>query len=96
MGARKQFTPEFKREAVQLLEGGSRPSPIHTNSRNRRRSAKVSRVTPEQLKDLRSRLPPSRPVRHTEVGSSSPRPSVDSVVSSRAVPARHQTLAGWQ
>jgi transposase len=26
MGARKQFTPEFKREAVQLLEGGSRPA----------------------------------------------------------------------
>jgi transposase len=25
MGLRKQFTPEFKREAVQLLEGGSRP-----------------------------------------------------------------------
>ena len=25
MGARKQFTPEFKREAVQLLESGSRP-----------------------------------------------------------------------
>ena len=26
MGARKQFTPEFKREVVQLLEGGSRPA----------------------------------------------------------------------
>ena len=26
MGARKHFTPEFKREAVQLLEGGSRPA----------------------------------------------------------------------
>ncbi len=26
MGARKQFTPEFKREAVQLLERGSRPA----------------------------------------------------------------------
>ncbi|MGH7217220.1 MAG: transposase [Nitrospiraceae bacterium] len=26
MGARKQFTPEFKREAVQLLENGSRPA----------------------------------------------------------------------
>ena len=26
MGARKQFTPEFKREAVQLLESGSRPA----------------------------------------------------------------------
>jgi transposase len=26
MGARKQFTPEFKREAVQLLDGGSRPA----------------------------------------------------------------------
>ena len=26
MGAGKQFTPEFKREAVQLLEGGSRPA----------------------------------------------------------------------
>jgi transposase len=26
MDARKQFTPEFKREAVQLLEGGSRPA----------------------------------------------------------------------
>lgn len=25
MGARKQFSPEFKREAVQLLESGSRP-----------------------------------------------------------------------
>ena len=25
MSARKQFTPEFKREAVQLLESGSRP-----------------------------------------------------------------------
>lgn len=25
MGARKQFPPEFKREAVQLLESGSRP-----------------------------------------------------------------------
>ena len=25
MGTRKQFTPEFKREAVQLLESGSRP-----------------------------------------------------------------------
>jgi len=25
MGTRKQFTPEFKREAVQLLENGSRP-----------------------------------------------------------------------
>jgi transposase len=25
MGQRKQFTPEFKREAVQLLESGSRP-----------------------------------------------------------------------
>jgi len=25
MGIRKQFTPEFKREAVQLLESGSRP-----------------------------------------------------------------------
>lgn len=24
MGARKQFTPEFKREAVQLLDNGSR------------------------------------------------------------------------
>ena len=24
MGARKQFTPEFKREAVQLLDSGSR------------------------------------------------------------------------
>jgi transposase-like protein len=24
MGTRNQFTPEFKREAVQLLEGGSR------------------------------------------------------------------------
>ena len=27
MGTRKQFTPEFKREAVQLLESGSRPAP---------------------------------------------------------------------
>lgn len=26
MGARKQFTPEFKREAVQLLESGTRPA----------------------------------------------------------------------
>ncbi|MDQ6732806.1 MAG: transposase [Nitrospirota bacterium] len=26
MGSRKQFTPEFKREAVQLLESGSRPA----------------------------------------------------------------------
>lgn len=26
MGARKQFTPEFKREAVQLLDSGSRPA----------------------------------------------------------------------
>jgi transposase len=26
MDARKQFTPEFKREAVQLLESGSRPA----------------------------------------------------------------------
>jgi transposase-like protein len=26
MGSRKQFTPEFKREAVQLLEGGGRPA----------------------------------------------------------------------
>jgi transposase len=26
MGTRKRFTPEFKREAVQLLEGGSRPA----------------------------------------------------------------------
>jgi len=26
MGQRKTFTPEFKREAVQLLEGGSRPA----------------------------------------------------------------------
>ena len=26
MGARKQFSPEFKREAVQLLESGSRPA----------------------------------------------------------------------
>ena len=26
MGARKQFPPEFKREAVQLLENGSRPA----------------------------------------------------------------------
>ena len=25
MGTRKQFTPEFKREAVQVLEDGSRP-----------------------------------------------------------------------
>lgn len=25
MGTRKQFTSEFKREAVQLLESGSRP-----------------------------------------------------------------------
>ena len=25
MGTREQFTPEFKREAVQLLESGSRP-----------------------------------------------------------------------
>ena len=26
MGSRKQFTPEFKGEAVQLLESGSRPA----------------------------------------------------------------------
>ena len=26
MGSRTQFTPEFKREAVQLLESGSRPA----------------------------------------------------------------------
>jgi transposase len=26
MGSRKQFTPKFKREAVQLLEGGGRPA----------------------------------------------------------------------
>ena len=26
MGQRKTFTPEFKREAVQLLESGSRPA----------------------------------------------------------------------
>lgn len=26
MGTRKQFTPEFKCEAVQLLDGGSRPA----------------------------------------------------------------------
>lgn len=26
MGVRKQFSPEFKREAVQLLESGSRPA----------------------------------------------------------------------
>lgn len=26
MGSRKQFIPEFKREAVQLLESGSRPA----------------------------------------------------------------------
>ena len=26
MGTRKQFTPEFKREAVQLLDSGSRPA----------------------------------------------------------------------
>jgi transposase len=26
MSARKQFTPEFKREAVQLVESGSRPA----------------------------------------------------------------------
>lgn len=26
MGVRKQFTPEFKREAVQLLDSGSRPA----------------------------------------------------------------------
>ena len=26
MGARKQFTPEFKREAVQLLASGSHPA----------------------------------------------------------------------
>lgn len=26
MGARKEFTPAFKREAVQLLESGSRPA----------------------------------------------------------------------
>lgn len=26
MGPRKQFTPEFKREAVQLVESGSRPA----------------------------------------------------------------------
>lgn len=26
MGTRKQFTSEFKREAVQLLESGSRPA----------------------------------------------------------------------
>jgi transposase len=26
MGQRKYFTPEFKREAVQLLEGGSHPA----------------------------------------------------------------------
>jgi len=26
MGSRKQFTPEFKSEAVQLLESGSRPT----------------------------------------------------------------------
>ncbi len=26
MGVPKQFTPEFKREAVQLLESGSRPA----------------------------------------------------------------------
>ena len=27
MGTRKQFTPEFKREAVQLLDSGSRSPP---------------------------------------------------------------------
>lgn len=27
MAQRKHFTPEFKREAVQLLESGSRPAP---------------------------------------------------------------------
>ena len=26
IGSRKQFTPEFKRESVQLLESGSRPA----------------------------------------------------------------------
>ena len=26
MGSREQFPPEFKREAVQLLESGSRPT----------------------------------------------------------------------
>ncbi len=26
MGARRQFSPEFKREAVQLLESGNRPA----------------------------------------------------------------------
>jgi transposase-like protein len=26
MGLRKHFTPEFKREAVQLVESGSRPA----------------------------------------------------------------------
>ena len=28
MGTRKQFTPEFKREAVQLLERGSPPAAV--------------------------------------------------------------------
>ena len=33
MSARKQFTPEFKREAVQLVESGSRPASAIDQSR---------------------------------------------------------------
>jgi transposase len=38
MGARKQFTPEFKREAMQLLDGGSRSASGLARELGRRRN----------------------------------------------------------
>lgn len=45
MGTRKQFTPEFKREAVQLLEGGSRPASELARELGVRRTAHRSVAT---------------------------------------------------
>ena len=49
MSARKQFTPEFKREAVQLVESGSRPA-----SAIARDSASSGSMFPTRLEDAPS------------------------------------------
>lgn len=88
MGTRNQFTPEFKREAVQLVESGSRPASAMVRELGVRRNQLYSCEEEQAQKGqprAESSAAKSRPEmseRHTLCVGHFPNRQVDSIRSS--------------
>ena len=68
MGTRQTFSPEFKREAVQVLESGSRPASQTPRELGIRRNQLYKWQTQWQSREIGG---PESLLRHYEVNSSS-------------------------